>query len=591
MGRGGDLTPAYTNAWQIGVLYGPHGAPDFFRDEDIAMLFDTDWKVHHQSDRTGVRLIGPKPQWARLDGGEAGLHPSNLHDNAYAIGAIDFTGDMPIILGPDGPSLGGFVCPAAIVHAELWKVGQLRPGDTVRFHAMTYAQADAMARQLEEAVASLHCPAAHPAGVSGPAHRAGHPGRAARHRQDALRRHPRRRRPLFARGVRPERAGSGPALPGPRPGSPASRAWPCPASWTSRRASAACTSTTTPRRLPREALLEALLAAEQAIPEDLDIVVPSRILHLPLSWDDPETRLAAEKYMQSVRPDAPWCPDNIEFIRRINGLGSREDVQRIIFDASYLVLGLGDVYLGRTLATPTDPRHRLVTTKYNPARTWTPENAVGIGGAYLCIYGMEGPGGYQLFGRTIQIWNTFKSTQDFEPGTPWLLRFFDQIRFYPVGADELLEIRDGFPHGEYPLTIEPTEFRFRQYQAFLDGIQDETQAARSRQQEAFAAERARWAAAGQLAMPDAAEADDAPPPTPASRRAARPSHPRWPPASGRCWWNRARIVAAGEALLVLEAMKTETVVTAPRAGVVEEVRTKPDALVMQGQNLVILRVE
>ncbi|MFG3756750.1 carboxyltransferase domain-containing protein, partial [Klebsiella pneumoniae] len=100
---------------------------------------------------------------------------------------------------------------------------------------------------------------------------------------------------------------------------------------------------------------------------------------------------------------APWCPSNIEFIRRINGLDSEDEVRRIVFDASYLVLGLGDVYLGAPVATPLDPRHRLVTTKYNPARTWTPENAVGIGGAYMCIYGMEGPGGYQLFGRTIQV--------------------------------------------------------------------------------------------------------------------------------------------------------------------------------------------
>ena len=62
--------------------------------------------------------IGPRPTWARKDGGEAGLHPSNLHDNAYAIGAMDFTGDMPILLGPDGPSLGGFVCPAVIAHGR-----------------------------------------------------------------------------------------------------------------------------------------------------------------------------------------------------------------------------------------------------------------------------------------------------------------------------------------------------------------------------------------------------------------------------------------------------------------------------------------
>ena len=125
-----------THDWTIGVLYGPHGAPDFFQPADIADLFTASYEVHFNSDRTGVRLIGPAPRWARPDGGEAGLHPSNLHDNAYAIGAIDFTGDMPIILGPDGPSLGGFVCPAVIARSEQWKLGQLKPGDRLRFHPL-----------------------------------------------------------------------------------------------------------------------------------------------------------------------------------------------------------------------------------------------------------------------------------------------------------------------------------------------------------------------------------------------------------------------------------------------------------------------
>ena len=132
--------------------------------------------------------------------------------------------------------------------------------------------------------------------------------------------------------------------------------------------------------------------------------------------------------MHGVRADAPWCPWNIEFIRRINGLDTVDDVHRIVFDASYLVLGLGDVYLGAPVATPLDPRHRLVTTKYNPARTWTPENAVGIGGAYLCIYGMEGPGGYQFVGRTVQVWNRDRRGPHFEQ--PWLLRPFDQLRWF-----------------------------------------------------------------------------------------------------------------------------------------------------------------
>ena len=139
-----ELRMPLTHDWEIGVLYGPHGAPDFFTPEDIAAFFATDWEVHYNSSRTGVRLIGPKPQWARSDGGEAGLHPSNIHDNAYAIGAVDFTGDMPVILGPDGPSLGGFVCPVTIVQAELWKMGQLKPGDRVRFRPLTRDQARAM---------------------------------------------------------------------------------------------------------------------------------------------------------------------------------------------------------------------------------------------------------------------------------------------------------------------------------------------------------------------------------------------------------------------------------------------------------------
>ena len=153
---------------------------------------------------------------------------------------------------------------------------------------------------------------------------------------------------------------------------------------------------------------------DAALPPLEEFRVPSRIVRLPLSWDDPATQLAIQRYQQGVRPDAPWCPSNLEFIQRINGLDTIDEVKKIVFDANYLVLGLGDVYLGAPVATPVDPRHRLVTTKYNPARTWTPENAVGIGGAYMCVYGMEGPGGYQFVGRTIQMWNRLRSTESFK---------------------------------------------------------------------------------------------------------------------------------------------------------------------------------
>ena len=123
------------------------------------------------------------------------------------------------------------------------------------------------------------------------------------------------------------------------------------------------------------------------------------------------------------------------------------------------------MYLGAPVATPLDPRHRLVTTKYNPARTWTPENAVGIGGAYLCIYGMEGPGGYQLVGRTVQVWNRDRRGPHFEQ--PWLLRNFDQIQFHPVDADELMEQREAQARGEFEIACESTMFRLSEQRCFL----------------------------------------------------------------------------------------------------------------------------
>src|SRR6202041_1900835 len=136
-----------------GVPQGPPGAAGFVTGAGLDELYASSYTVHHNSARTGVRLIGPRPSWAREDGGEAGLHPSNIHDVPYAVGALDFTGDTPIILGPDGPSLGGFVCPAVLASGELWKLGQLRPGDTVRF--VPVREADAAALRAKRAAPAL----------------------------------------------------------------------------------------------------------------------------------------------------------------------------------------------------------------------------------------------------------------------------------------------------------------------------------------------------------------------------------------------------------------------------------------------------
>ncbi len=584
------LQPPLAHAWEIGVLYGPHGAPDFFTAADIEMFFATDWEVHYNSSRTGVRLIGPRPQWARKDGGEAGLHPSNIHDNAYAIGAVDFTGDMPVILGPDGPSLGGFVCPATIVQAELWKMGQLRPGDTVRFKRLSQAQAERMEFEQDRAVAQLLPSPACGRGVGGEGEPLAEP---------VLHRTPETDNPVV---VVYRRAGDryllveyGPlvldlnlrfrvhalmthlqaeAVPGILDLTPGIRS--LQVHYDS-------------RVLPLSRLMDLLLAAEKALPAIEDMQVPTRIVHIPLSWDDAATRLAIEKYMQSVRKDAPWCPSNIEFIRRINGLDSIEEVKRIVFDASYLVMGLGDVYLGAPVATPVDPRHRLVTTKYNPARTWTPENAVGIGGAYMCVYGMEGPGGYQFVGRTLQMWNRWRETRDFTDGKPWLLRFFDQVRFFPVSEDELLKIREDFPLGRYQLKVEETTFSLREYNHFLADNSASITAFKTRQQASFDAERERWRASGQAEYASDLTVAEAAPDSeldlPENGRAIA-SH-----VAGNVWKVEVAEGAAvkqGDPLVIVESMKMEFAVLSPCDAHVYKIFCREGGQVSAGQDLLVL---
>ncbi|MCH4901094.1 urea carboxylase [Pseudomonas sp. B707] len=579
---------------RIRVIYGPHGAPEYFTENYIGTFFATQWEVHFNSSRTGVRLIGPKPEWVRADGGEAGLHPSNIHDNPYAIGAVDFTGDMPVILGPDGPSLGGFVCPVTVIEADLWQLGQLKAGDKVQFVpvdlktardlalnwdtcgswlASDGARADtestsSLASQLPQALVS---PVVLELGqydkrlvgrVSGDTHlllEIGAPelDLVLRFRAHAL-----------------MQALEGKNLHGVIDLTPGIRSLQIHYQ---------------PEQLPLADLLGIVAGEWDAVCAAQDLQVPSRIVHLPLSWDDPACQLAIEKYMTTVRKDAPWCPSNLEFIRRINDLPNLDEVQRTVFDASYLVMGLGDVYLGAPVATPLDPRHRLVTTKYNPARTWTAENSVGIGGAYMCVYGMEGPGGYQFVGRTLQMWNRYRAVAAFD-GKPWLLRFFDQIRFYPVSAEELLRIRRDFPLGRFDLDIEHSQLNLADYQAFLQREAETIDAFRTQQQGAFQAERERWIASGQAHFDSEEAVPDSSEDTPlTSGQQSIDSH-----IAGNLWQVQVEVgsrVAAGDVLVILESMKMEIPVLAPMAGVVQDIRVQPGSAVRAGQRVVVLELD
>ncbi|MFI3206075.1 MAG: urea carboxylase [Clostridia bacterium] len=578
-----DYAPKMTNSWTIAVLPGPQPTSEYLQEEYLETLTNTEYTVNFNSARTGVRLNGPIPQWVREDGGEAGLHPSNIHDNAYAIGTLDLTGDQSILLGPDGPSLGGFVCPVTTAKGELWKLGQLHPGDKVHFRLLTLEQAEIIRKDVEcninfdykivKMPEAQKIDATYAILAKGAEDNTEYMIRLDGEENILIEYGPmelnieiRFRVHVLMQEIEKANLPIIDMTPGIR----------------------SLQIHFDLSKISTMEMLQKILEINCKLPALEDITVPSRIVKLPLSWDDPQTQLAAQRYQQTTRPDAPWCPSNPEFIRRINGLDTIEEVQNIVFEANYLVLGLGDVYLGAPVATPVDPRHRMVTTKYNPARPWTPENAVGIGGAYLCVYGMEGPGGYQFVGRTVQMWNLLRETKFFTKGKPWLLNFFDQLKFYPCTAEEILKYREDFLRGDFEIEIEETSFNLGEYKKYLESIKESAEKFKAHQEKSFESERTRWKEQGlDKFVSDTEEAPAEQEVIPDGCEAIRAT------IAGSVWKllvQEGDKVTKGQEIAVLESMKMEFPIESEFDGIIETVCTKPSAQVDAGQMLVSVKI-
>lgn len=144
--------------WDLETVYclsGPHDSPDIMTAAGVERIYSSEWTVSHQVSRTGVRLDGPQPQWARKTGGQGGSHPSNYLDYPYSMGALNWTGDSSVVFPADAPSLGGFITSHVIPRAELFKVGQLKPGDKFRFAPITTQSAIELAKRQIDYIDSV----------------------------------------------------------------------------------------------------------------------------------------------------------------------------------------------------------------------------------------------------------------------------------------------------------------------------------------------------------------------------------------------------------------------------------------------------
>jgi urea carboxylase len=487
--------PNYSAHWDIAVMYGPF-EDGYLQQSDNEMVYSTKWKVSHNAARGGVRLIGPRPKWARSDGGEGGSHPSNVIEYGYPIGGLNWTGDEPVILPMDGPDFGGFACSLTIIEAELWKVGQLKPGDTLMFHRVSLE--DSLERKrgnikyLQDL--TLGIKANNFNGITPPATQFLNvlptqclDSTVVRYIEETT------SRP----SVTYRQGGDSYMLVEYGSGS-FDLNHKCRATTLTRQLRAGQGQITFETgllnivgcgnslqiyydglKIPQSKLVEYLVSLEDQLGDLRDIKLPNRTFWLPLTFTHAKITEALERYMSNQRPYASYLPNNLDFLARNNGI-SHEELKCIFLEGDLVAVSVGFM-MALPLCLPADPRHRVASPKMNPSRTFTPEGAVSWGGSCMAMYNADGPGGYMLAGMSIPGVDVLGFKNGYSEDRPWLFEDMDVIKFYEVTEEEYNKDMALWKSGRYEYRVEDTVFDMAHHNELLKETAGEVDAMRTRQ--------------------------------------------------------------------------------------------------------------
>ncbi|KAK7937864.1 urea carboxylase [Apiospora aurea] len=619
-----ELLPNYSHdCWDLQVMHGPY-CEDYVTKEDIDMFYSTTWEISHNAARGGIRLIGPRPKWARADGGDGGAHPSNVIEYGYPMGGINFTGDEPVLLPNDCPDFGGFVCPFTVVKADYWKVGQLRSGDKVRFRPVSLDEALRARRAQEDYVSTL---AKHLAGRN-----EGSTGNDLSGIVNPLE-NTNSRSPSTSANADPEpalimllektearprvsyRQGGDDYLLVDYGHGSFDINHKCRTTGLKRKLEA---GTSTVRfsatgegiyntvcignsmmiyynalAVPRGQLLDHLISLESDLGDLRSARVPSRRFTLPLTFTHPKLAECAARYMANQRPYASYLPDTFDFVAANNGLSAAE-FRRLWLEAAFVCVGVG-FFMALPECLPADPRHRLNAPKMNPSRTWTPEGTVSWGGSCLAIYPVDSPGGYMMAGLTIPGVDTLGYKEGFSQERPWKFEDMDVITFEEVDEGEYDRQMALFKSGRYRFKVEDATFDMGAHNALLESSRYEVAVMKKRQKECqdkmVRLEKellAKWDEEKQAKgiSVDNIEALLNDPKIEAIEA----------PVNANVWKvlaQEGQVIGKGQVVAILEAMKMEINVGADDrlAGAkVEKVLVSPNDIVQSGKPLVLVRM-
>ncbi|MEW6045430.1 MAG: 5-oxoprolinase/urea amidolyase family protein [Bacillota bacterium] len=129
----------------IRVVLGPH--QDRFTEEGLRAFLSGEYRVLPDSDRMGLRLEGPRVEHVR---------GADIISGPVCTGAVQVPGNgQPIVLLADRQTTGGYTQIATVITADLYRLGQARPGDAIRFEACSLQQAQRALREPEEHLARI----------------------------------------------------------------------------------------------------------------------------------------------------------------------------------------------------------------------------------------------------------------------------------------------------------------------------------------------------------------------------------------------------------------------------------------------------
>lgn len=605
-----DLVPTYLSHWSLATLPGPY-TTGFLTPSDISMMYDTTWKISHNAARGGIRLIGPKPKWARSDGGEGGAHPSNVAEYGYPVGTLNWTGDDPCIFPVDCPDFGGFVSSTTVVKGEFWRLGQMKAGDTMKYREVSLQQALDIRRRIDRYIEDVRkaCEGKMSFEKIEPldyektplSARSSKAGDATVHHMAE-----KDKQPLtayrqggddyllveyghgnFDLNHRCRVTALNKALKDSKTGISFSNGL---------INTVGCCNTLliyyNGLQVPQARLIEQLISLESSIGDLSHAKVPSRLFKLPITFDTSGEKAAIKRYMETQRPYASYLPDNMDFVAKNNGL-EKEDLKQILLGNELMAVSVG-FFAALPLCLPVDPRRRVYCPKFNPSRVFTPEGQVSWGGACMALYNVESPGGYQLTGRTIPGVDILGSKKGYSLARPWLFEDFDQLSFHEVSEAEYETQLALFHSGRYEYQVEDTVFDMAEHNKLLEQTKDEVAVIRKKQSEAQkkmdqleAKLMEKWTkekAEGKIPM-DEVEAllND-----PAISKISSPLNANvWKIVA-----NEGDVLKANDVVTVLEAMKLEIAVRVEdelAESKVEKILVRPNDIVKAGDPVVLVR--